>query len=432
MTPTISIKEYPTHYYNIVPDLPGTLDLPLHPGTKQPVGPKDFESIFPPSLIHQEMSQEREIEIPEEVRELYLTYRPTPLMRARRLEKVLDTPAHIYFKYEGATLSGSHKLNTAIAQAYYNKKDGTKKLTTETGAGQWGSALSIACKMFGLDCEVYMVRASYEQKPYRKYLMRLYDASVYSSPSNQTSFGKKILVENPENTGSLGIAISEAIEQAVKDKSTKYALGSVLNHVLLHQTIIGLEAKKQMETEGEYPDTLIGCVGGGSNFGGLAFPFLRDTLSQKQKGTRFIAVEPVACPTLTKGEYRYDFGDTAHMTPLMKMYTLGSDFMPDPIRAGGLRYHGMAPTISLLHERKYIEAVAVSQENTFKAGILFAQQEGIVPAPESAHAIKVAIDEALKAKEEGKKKVILFNLSGNGYFDMQAYADFMEGKLSTI
>lgn len=426
-------KDIPTHFLNInyylnkyLGQLP---DPPLNPATKKPAGPNDLTPIFPMSLIKQEMSLEEKIPIAEEIRELYRLYRPTPLVRAKRLEKFLDTPAHIYFKNEAATLSGSHKINTALVQAYYNKKEGIKTLTTETGAGQWGSALSFACHLFGLKLIVFMVKLSYEQKPYRKTIMQIFGADVYSSPSIKTSFGRKILKKNPKTPGSLGIAISEALEYAVKNKGTKYSLGSVLNHVLLHQTIVGQEAKKQMEIAGEYPDILIGCVGGGSNFAGLIFPFLPDKLSGTKKDLKIIGVEPEACPSLTKGKYRYDFGDTSQLTPLLKMKTLGSDFMPDKIHAGGLRYHGMAPSISFLYDKKYIDAVAYDQRSIFEAALTFARTEGIIPAPESSHAIKAAIDQALKAKKEGKKKVILFNLSGHGLLDLQGYQDFLAGKL---
>jgi len=399
----------------------------LHPGTKQPIGPDDLAPLFPMEVIKQEVSQEERIAIPEEVLDIYKTFRPSPLIRAKRLEEILDTPAKIYFKYEGITPSGSHKLNTALVQAYYAKKEGVKNISTETGAGQWGSALSIACSYFDIKCKVFMVRASYDQKPYRKTFMKMFGAEVFASPSNQTEAGKTALKKDPNTPGSLGIAISEAVEIAAKDKDTKYALGSVLNHVLMHQTIIGQEAQKQMQKFGDYPDTVIGCVGGGSNFAGLAFPFIKDSF--KGRKIKFLAVEPEACPSLTKGEYKYDFGDTAGQTPLMKMHTLGKDFIPDPIHAGGLRYHGMAPLISLLKDEGVIDAVAYGQKEVFKAAQIFAKAQGIIPAPESAHAIKAAIDEAMKAKKEGKGKVILFNLSGHGYFDMGAYEKFLDGKL---
>ena len=370
---------------------------------------------------------ERYIDIPEEVREIYKLWRPTPLIRARRLEKALDTPAHIYYKNEGASISGSHKCNTAVAQAFYNKVDGTKALTTETGAGQWGSALSIASKFFDMDLEVYMVKASYEQKPYRRIIIQSYGAEVYPSPSDRTDYGRKVRMETPDNPGSLGIAISEAVEAAVKSGGAKkYSLGSVLNHVLLHQSVIGQEALKQMDMAGEYPDVVIGCVGGGSNFGGVAFPFLHQNLTAG-KNTRLVAVEPKATPTLTKGLYAFDYGDTAKMAPILKMFTLGHDFIPAPIHAGGLRYHGMAPQICMLYEAGYIDAVAVPQPETFDAAIQFAQAEGMIPAPESAHAIRAAIDEALDAKEKGEKRVILFNLSGHGLLDLAAYDAYHQG-----
>lgn len=422
-------KDIPTHFYNILPDLPVPLDPPLNPQTKKPIGPTDLARIFPMELIKQEVSQESLIEIPEEVREIYKLYRPSPLFRAKRLEKFLDTPAKIYYKYEGASPVGSHKLNTALVQAYYNKKEGTKKLTTETGAGQWGSALAMACKFFDLDCTVYMVRCSYEQKPYRKVVMKLFNAQIFSSPSTNTEFGKKILKEDPHNSGSLGIAISEAIEDAIRSQNTKYSLGSVLNHVLLHQTIIGQEAKKQLEIAGDYPDIIIGCVGGGSNFAGLSFPFIGDKLKGKKKELRVIAVEPTSCPSLTKGKYDYDFGDTAEMTPLLKMYSLGHKFMPDPLYAGGLRYHGMSPIISNLYHHQIIEAKAYAQDKIFEAAHQFAQSEGIIPAPESSYAIKAAIDEALECKKQGIKKTIVFNLSGHGLLDLGGYEKYLSGQL---
>ncbi|MFA6427727.1 MAG: TrpB-like pyridoxal phosphate-dependent enzyme [Candidatus Magasanikbacteria bacterium] len=419
----LNLSYYLDKYYGKLPD------PPLHPGTKQPAGPQDLSPIFPMGVIMQEVSLDEFIPIPDEVRELYKMFRPSPLIRAYRLEKELDTPAHIYYKYEGGNATGSHKLNSALAQAYYNKQEGVETIVTETGAGQWGSALSIACHYFGLKCKVFMVRISYEQKPYRKVIMKMYGSDVYSSPSIQTEYGRKVLEHDPETPGSLGIAISEALELAVQDEKTKYALGSVLNHVLLHQTVIGQEAKKQMELAGEYPDMVIGCCGGGSNFAGIAFPFIADTLSGVETSTRFIGVEPVSCPSLTKGEYKYDFGDTAQMTPLLKMKTLGSDFIPSKIHAGGLRYHGMAPLVSFLHEEKFIEARAYDQLEVFEAGTQFARTEGIIPAPESSHAIKAAIDEAMKCKESGEEKVILFNLSGNGLLDLQGYDDYLAGKL---
>lgn len=422
-------KDIPTHYYNIIPDLPEPLAPPIHPGTKKPLGPEDLAPLFPMELIKQEMSAKSYIEIPEEVRRAYFLYRPSPLVRATRLEQELGTPAKIYYKYEGASPVGSHKLNTALPQAYYNKKEGTKRIATETGAGQWGSALSFACNYFGLDCTVYMVKISYDQKPYRKIMMKIYGADIIPSPSNKTEAGKKFLKQDPKSNGSLGIAISEAVEDAATHGDTKYSLGSVLNHVLLHQTIIGQEAKKQMEMAGDYPDIIIGCHGGGSNFAGISFPFLRDKLKGEKPNLRAIAVEPASCPSLTKGKYEYDFGDTAGLTPLMQMYTLGHDFMPSPIHAGGLRYHGAAPIVSSLYKNKIIEAVAYEQKEVFAAAVQFARNQGIIPAPESAHAIKAAIDEALKCKETGEAKTILFNLSGHGHFDMTAYDEYLAGKM---
>jgi tryptophan synthase beta chain len=423
----LSEKDLPTHWYNISADMPMEMPPVLNPHTKEPVTPEFLNVLFPMSLIMQEVSKERYIEIPEEVREIYKLWRPTPLIRARRLEKFLDTPAHIYFKNEGASISGSHKCNTAVAQAYYNKIDGTKALTTETGAGQWGSALAMACKFFDMDLEVYMVKASYEQKPYRRIIIQSFDADIYASPSDNTAYGRKFNAENPDNPGSLGIAISEAVEAAVKSNGAKkYSLGSVLNHVLLHQTVVGQECIKQMEMAGEYPDLVIGCVGGGSNFGGCAFPFLHKNLTEGRK-TRFIAVEPKATPTLTKGPYAFDYGDTAKMAPILKMFTLGHDFIPAPIHAGGLRYHGMAPQICALYDAGYIDAIAVPQPSTFEAGIQFARTEGIIPAPETAHAIRVVIDEALDAREKGEQRVILFNLSGHGLLDLSAYDAYNQG-----
>jgi tryptophan synthase beta chain len=400
----------------------------LHPGTKQPIGPADLAPIFPMAVIMQEVSQEREIEIPDPVRDVYRQWRPSPLYRARRLEKALDTPARIYYKYEGVSPAGSHKPNTAIPQAFYNKQEGVKRITTETGAGQWGSALSIAGAFFGIEVEVFMVKVSFQQKPYRRTFMESFGARCIASPSEITESGKAVLREHPDSTGSLGIAISEAVERAVLRDDTRYALGSVLNHVLLHQTVVGLEAQRQMEMAGDYPDMVIGCVGGGSNFGGIAFPFLGERL-RDGRDIRFIAVEPAACPTLTKGKYAYDFGDTAHLTPLVKMYTLGSTFVPPGFHAGGLRYHGMAPQISHLTKLGYIEPRAYQQLECFAAGLELAKAEGILPAPEANHAVKAALDEALRCKEEGVSRAILFNLSGHGHFDMQAYRDYMDGKL---
>ena len=400
----------------------------LHPGTLKPIGPDDLAPLFPMSLIMQEVSTEPEIEIPGEVRQVYAQWRPSPLYRARRLEKALDTPARIYYKYEGVSPAGSHKPNTAVPQAYYNKKDGTKRLSTETGAGQWGSSLAMASAFFGLECKVYMVRVSYDQKPYRRALMETFGASVTASPSNETESGRAILAQNPNSTGSLGIAISEAVEVAAKDPNTKYALGSVLNHVLLHQTVIGLEAIEQMAMAGDDPDVIVGCTGGGSNFAGLVTPYLGRKF-KGQNNARIVAVEPAACPSLTKGRFTYDFGDTSHLTPLVKMHTLGSTFIPPGIHAGGLRYHGMAPLVSHLMDLGLIEATSVQQLDAFAAGIQFARSEGIIPAPEANHAVAGAIREALRAKEEGAKRTILFNLCGHGHFDMQSYIDYQAGKL---
>ncbi len=419
----------PTKWYNILPVLPEQPPPPLKPDGK-PVKPRDLEPLFPKNIINQEFSMENYVSIPSEVREAYLEIgRPTPLLRAKRLEKLLDTPARIYYKYEGATPTGSHKVNTAIAQAYYNSVEGVRRLTTETGAGQWGSALALASAMFGLKLRVYMVRVSYEQKPYRRILMEVYGAEVVPSPSPYTMSGKSILEKDPSNPGSLGIAISEAIEDALSRDDTKYSLGSVLNHVLLHQTVIGLEAKKQLELIGEEePDVIVGCVGGGSNFAGLAYPFIEDKIKGKSTA-KFIAVEPRAVPTMTRGVYTYDYGDTAGLTPLLKMHTLGHNYIPPPIHAGGLRYHGVAPTLSILVNHGIIEPVAYGQLEVFEAAKLFARTEGIVPAPESAHAVKAVIDEALKAKKNRESKVILFNLSGHGLLDLKGYQDYLEGRL---
>jgi tryptophan synthase beta chain len=424
-------RELPTHWYNILPDIVATggpPPPPLHPGTLQPIGPEDLVPLFPMALIAQEVSQERFIEIPEPVREAYKLWRPSPVVRAHRLEQALGTRAHVYYKYEGVSPAGSHKPNTAIAQAYYNKEAGTRRLTTETGAGQWGSALSLACQMFGLELKVYMVKVSYEQKPYRRIMMETWGGTVVPSPSPDTAAGRSILAEDPDSPGSLGIAISEAVEDAASREDTKYSLGSVLNHVLMHQTVIGEEAIKQMEMAGEYPDVVVACAGGGSNFAGLAFPFLRERL-MNGKQTRFLAAEPEACPSLTKGEYVYDFGDTAGMTPLVKMYTLGHTFVPPGIHAGGLRYHGMAPLICELHARGHIEAQAYPQTRVFEAAIQFARTEGIIPAPESAHAIRAAIEEAHAADAAGEDRVILFGLSGHGNFDLTAYDQYLSGNL---
>ncbi|HBT47978.1 MAG TPA: TrpB-like pyridoxal phosphate-dependent enzyme [Peptococcaceae bacterium] len=420
-------SEMPRRWYNIQADMPNPLQPPLHPATGEPVKPEDLAAIFPMSLIEQEMSQERFIEIPEAVLEKLLLYRPTPLQRAYNLEKYLDTPAKIFYKNESVSPAGSHKPNTAIAQAYYNKREGVKRLTTETGAGQWGSALSLGCAMFGLECKVYMVKVSYEQKPYRRLMMKTWGATCVASPSMDTNFGRKILAENPDTPGSLGIAISEAIEDAVISENTKYSLGSVLNHVMLHQTVIGLEAQRQMEKAGVYPDVVIGCAGGGSNFAGLSFPFVRDKIYGKD--VRIVAVEPTACPSMTKGSFAYDFGDTAATTPLLPMFTLGHNFVPKPIHAGGLRYHGMAPLVSQLVLDKLVEPKAIDQIKTYEAGVLFARTEGIIPAPETNHAIAAVIEEALKAKEEGRPRVILFCLSGHGILDLAAYDKFLNGEL---
>jgi len=421
-------SDMPDIYYNIQADMPNPVLPPLHPGTKKPVGPDDLAPLFPMELIKQEVSKERYIEIPDEIRKVYKMYRPTPLYRASNLEKLLDTPAKIYYKYEGVSPTGSHKPNTAIAQAFYNKQEGVKKLVTETGAGQWGSALSFACSQFGLECEVYMVKISYDQKPYRKVMMNTYGADVYSSPSERTNSGRKILAKDPDSPGSLGIAISEAVERAATTEGAKYSLGSVLNHVLMHQTVIGQEAVKQLEMTGNFPDIVIAPFGGGSNFAGIAFPFLRYKL-QENRNIRCIAVEPASCPKLTKGQFRYDFGDTVGLTPLIPMYTLGHTFVPAPIHAGGLRYHGAGAIISQLLKDKIIEAAAMRQTECFEAGVKFARTEGIIPAPEANHGIAQVIREALKAKEEGTKKTILFNLCGHGYFDMSAYEDYFAGKL---
>jgi tryptophan synthase beta chain len=421
----------PTHYYNIAADLPVPAPPPLHPGTREPVGPEMLAPLFPMALIGQEVSAERLIEIPDEVREAYRIYRPTPLHRALGLEKALDTPARIYFKNEGVSPAGSHKANTAIAQAYYNKAEGITRLATETGAGQWGSALAVAASLFGLETKVYMVKVSFEQKPYRRSFIESFGATVVPSPSTETNAGRAILADDPDSTGSLGIAISEAVEDAGGRDDTKYSLGSVLNHVLLHQTVIGQEAVAQMEMAGDEPDVVIGCAGGGSNFAGIAFPFLRARLSG-EKQTRFLAVEPASCPSLTKGEYRYDFGDAVGTTPLLKMHTLGNDFRPAPIHAGGLRYHGMAPMVSHLFDQGFLEARSYPQNACFEAALQFARTEGLIPAPESSHAIRAAIDEALAAREAGEERVILFNLSGHGHFDMAAYDAYLSGSLADV
>jgi tryptophan synthase beta chain len=422
-------SDLPRSWYNISADMPVAPTPVLHPQTLEPVTPDFLSVLFPMELIMQEISTDRYIDIPEEVLEIYKLYRPTPLLRARRLEKALGTPAHIYYKNEGVSPTGSHKPNTAIAQAYYNKAEGVKALTTETGAGQWGSALSLACNAFDLDLEVYMVKVSYQQKPYRRIMMEAYGAQVFASPTNRTEIGGKVLAKDPDNPGSLGIAISEAVEMAAKSGGTKkYSLGSVLNHVLMHQTVIGEETIKQMDLAGEYPDVVIGCVGGGSNFSGIAYPFLRENLLNGQK-TRLLAVEPTATPTLTKGVYTFDYGDTAQMAPVVKMFTLGHGFIPAPIHAGGLRYHGMAPSLCALYDAGLIEAIAVPQVSTFEAAIQFCQAEGIIPAPESAHAIRAVIDEALDAKEKDEERVIVFNLSGHGHFDLTSYDLYINNQL---
>ncbi len=424
----LSESDTPFAWYNIVADLPQAPPPVLHPGTGKPITPDDLAPLFPMAVIQQEVSQQREIEIPNPVREVLQQWRPSPLYRARRLERALDTPARIYYKYEGVSPAGSHKPNTAVAQAFYNKEEGVKRITTETGAGQWGSALALAGAFFGLEIEVYMVRVSYDQKPYRRAFMETFGAKCIPSPSEKTHSGRAILEKDPDSTGSLGIAISEAVEMAAQRDDTKYALGSVLNHVLLHQTVIGQEALKQFELADDYPDVVIGCTGGGSNFAGIAFPFIGKKLRGEQD-IEAVAVEPANCPTLTKGKYAYDFGDTAHLTPLVKMHTLGSTFVPPGFHAGGLRYHGMAPHICALYDNGDIEAVALDQVSTFEGAALFARAEGIVPAPEAAHAVRAAIDEALKCKEEGTSRVIAFNLSGHGFFDLAAYDEYLKGNL---
>lgn len=424
-------NEIPKSWYNLMADLPSHPEPPLHPGTKQPIGPDDLAPLFPMEIIMQEVSMEREIDIPDPVRRIYKQWRPAPLYRARNLEKFLDTPAKIYYKYEGVSPSGSHKPNTAVPQAFYNAQEGVKKITTETGAGQWGSSLAYAGALFGIDVQVFMVKVSFQHKPYRKALMESFGAQCFASPSEMTNSGRAILEQNPDSSGSLGIAISEAVEIAATNDDTKYALGSVLNHVLMHQSIVGLESIKQMEMAGDYPDVIVGCTGGGSNFAGIAFPFL----GQKLRGGSdidIVAVEPAACPSLTKGQYAYDFGDTGQMTPLVKMHTLGSSFIPPAFHAGGLRYHGMAPLVSHIKDLGLIDAVSYTQLEVFEAGVQFARAEGIIPAPEANHAVKGAIVEALKCKKEGQSKTILFNLCGHGHFDMQAYTDYFAGKLTDM
>ena len=427
----LSEKDMPRQWYNIQADMPNPAQPPLNPATKQPAGPDDLSAIFPMPLIEQEVSTERFIDIPEEVLEIYTTWRPSPLFRAYNLEKTLGTPAKIYYKHEGVSPAGSHKPNTAIAQAYYNKQAGVKRLSTETGAGQWGSSLALACSYFGMECTVYMVKVSYHQKPYRRSMMEVWGANVFASPTDLTQSGRDVLAAYPDSNGTLGIAISEAVEDAAGKEDTNYSLGSVLNHVMLHQTIIGQESKKQLEMVGEYPDFVIGCCGGGSNFAGISFPFIHDKI-RDDKQVRCIGVEPAACPTLTKGKMTYDFGDSAGLTPLLMMYTLGHNFMPPGIHAGGLRYHGQSPLVSQLTKDGLIEARSVAQEGAFEAALTFARSEGIIPAPETSHAIRSTIDIALECKESGEEKTILFNLSGHGHFDMTAYDDYLAGKIKDV
>ncbi len=425
---TLSATDMPKQWYNLAHAFPEAMPPPLHPGTREPVSLEDMTAIFPENLVEQEMCMDEYVDIPEEVREIYALWRPTPLMRAVRLEKALKTPARIYYKYEGVSPAGSHKPNSAVAQAYYNKQAGVKRLATETGAGQWGASLALACQLFGLECVVYMVRVSFNQKPYRKLLMQTWGATVHPSPSLETEFGRKVLAEDPECSGSLGIAISEAIEDTVRTPDTKYALGSVLNHVCLHQSVIGQEAIKQMQLAGEEPDVIVGCVGGGSNFAGIAFPFLGRQL-QENSSCRFVAVEPQSCPTLTEGSLQYDFGDTAEMTPLLMMYSLGHSFMPPSIHSGGLRYHGMSPMVSHARKLGMLEAVSYPQDQIFESAVLFARTEGLVPAPEPAHAIRAVVDEAERARETGEEKVILFNLCGHGMLDLAAYDLYLTGQM---
>jgi tryptophan synthase beta chain len=424
-------EELPTHFYNIAADLPEPLPPPLHPATREPVGPADLAPLFPMELIKQEVSADRFIPIPEPIRDAYRIYRPSPLVRALGLERSLNTPARIYYKYEGGSPAGSHKPNTGLAQAFYNREEGVRRLVTETGAGQWGSALSFAGALFGLETKVFMVRVSYEQKPYRRSFIQTMGATVTPSPSEETNAGRTILAEDPDSTGSLGIAISEALEVAATNDDTKYSLGSVLNHVLLHQTVSGQEVARQLEMAGETADVVIGCAGGGSNFAGIAFPLLRDRLNGSSR-TRFLAVEPASCPSLTRGEYRYDFGDTVGMAPMVKMHTLGHQFRPAPIHAGGLRYHGMAPLVSHLYELGQIEARAYAQNPCFEAAVQFSRTEGFIPAPESSHAIRAAIDEAVAARQDNEARVIVFNLSGHGFFDMAAYDQYLAGELVDV
>jgi tryptophan synthase beta chain len=428
-------EDMPTAWFNLMPDIVGAGMQPLpplNPQTMEPIGPEDLAPLFPIALIQQEVSTDQWIDIPGPVIDILRLWRPSPLYRANRLEEALDTPARIYFKYEGVSPPGSHKPNTAVPQAYFNKEAGVRRLATETGAGQWGSALALACKLFGIDCTVYMVKASYEQKPYRRVFMESFGADVLSSPTERTNSGKAILEQHPDSTGSLGIAISEAVEDAATHEDTNYSLGSVLGHVLLHQSIIGLEAQKQMEMAGDEPDVVIGCVGGGSNFAGLSYPFMAERLRGNKPNLRFVAAEPAACPTLTKGRFAYDFGDTAQIAPIVPMYTLGHDFVPAPVHAGGLRYHGDAPSLSLLVRNGHMEARAFTQNEIFEAAVRFAGVQGIVPAPEPAHAIKAAMDEAISAREAGEGRVILFNLCGHGHFDMQAYDDYHNGRLPEV
>jgi len=424
--------DIPDRWYNILPDLPEPPAPYLHPATMQPLGPADLTAIFPQAIIAQEVSQDRWIEIPEQVRDVYRIWRPSPLYRADRLEKALDTPARIYYKYEGGSPAGSHKPNTAVAQAYYNAQEGVKRLTTETGAGQWGSALALAGSIFGLEVTVYMVRVSYEQKPYRRALMETWGATVHRSPTDLTNSGRAILARDPDSPGSLGIAISEAVEDAATREDSKYSLGSVVNHVLLHQTVIGLEARKQMQMADDYPDVVIGCVGGGSNYAGLAYPFMADKLSGERPHTRFIAAEPAACPTLTRGVYAYDFGDTAGVGPVVQMHTLGHNFVPDPIHAGGLRYHGDAPSLCLLVRRRLMEARAYPQNQCFAEAVRFARSEGFLPAPEPSHALRAVAEEAAAAREAGEPRVILFGMCGHGHFDMSAYDAYFAGRLEDL
>jgi tryptophan synthase beta chain len=426
---TLTEDDMPTQWYNILPDLPAPLPNYLHPVTHEPLQPRDLEGLLPKAVIDQEFSPERWIDIPDEVQDVYRIWRPTPLVRADRLEKALDTPARIYFKYEGVSPAGSHKPNTAIPQVYYNAKEGVRRVTTETGAGQWGSALSFAGSLFGLDVTVYMVAASYQQKPYRRLLMQNWGAEVFASPTDRTQAGRDILAKDPDSPGSLGIAISEAVEDALSREDTRFALGSAMNHVVLHQTVLGLEAKRQLEMAGDYPDVVVGCVGGGSNYSGLAFPFMADRLSGARPDTRFVAAEPAACPTLTRGDYRYDYPDTARLGPMLYMRTVGHGFIPPPIHAGGLRFHGDAPTLCLLHDKGFVTARAYQQNEVFREAVRFARHEGFVMAPESSHALRGAVEEALAAREAGEPRTILFGLSGHGHFDLAAFDSFLAGTM---